>query len=152
MNDSKAPYCSPAQLATCAYPARHMYTKPHNSTKVPCNCQNPCEDKVFADSISLATLSTNFYQDLAARYGKTESYWRENAAILQVYFPDLIEERVVHQKSFTVMSLFCNIGGVFGLVLGAGLISIVEIVDFCLTKTLCCCCKRNKRENNELQK
>ena len=85
---------------------------------------------------SQATLSPDFYMDMANKYNESEAYWKENAAILEVYFPDLIEEKVVHQQSFSLMTLFCNIGGVFGLILGAGLISIIEIFDFCITKTV----------------
>ena len=136
MNDSSAKYCSPKQLATCAYPAHRDFAK---LSKTPCSCPDPCNDKVFEISNSHASLSPYFYVYMANKHGETVSYWRSNVAILEVYFPDLIEENVVHQESFTLMTLFCNIGGVFGLILGAGLISVVEIFDFCVTKTFTGC-------------
>ncbi len=139
MNDSSARFCSPKELATCVEPTRHIYPRVKNTT---CSCPDPCEDRIYETSISQSTLSNSFFLDLAAKHGKTEQYWRDNAAILQVYYPDLIEENVVHQKSFSVMTLFCNIGGVFGLVLGAGFISVVEVFDFCFTKILSGCKKR----------
>ena len=136
MNDSSSKYCSPKQLATCAYPAHRDYAK---LSKTPCSCPDPCNDKVFEISDSHASLSPDFYVYMANKHGETVSYWRSNVAILEVYFPDLIEENVVHQESFTLMTLFCNIGGVFGLILGVGLISVVEIFDFCVTKTITRC-------------
>ena len=138
MNDSTARYCSPSELASCVYPARKNYPKKRMGH---CNCPDPCFDKVYEIVSSQATLSLDFYLHMANKYNESEAYWRANAAILEVYFPDLIEENVVHQQSFSLMTLFCNIGGVFGLILGAGLISILEIFDFCITKSVTSCKK-----------
>ena len=138
MNDSTVKYCSPMELATCSYPTHRNYPKQRTGT---CSCPDPCYDKVYITVSSQATLSSDFYIDMANKYNESEAYWKENAAILEVYFPDLIEENVVHQQSFSLMTLFCNIGGVFGVILGAGLISIIEIFDFCITKTVISCNK-----------
>ncbi len=112
----------------------HKYGKagPH----VNCNCPEPCEDKIYSTTNSHVTLSRDFYSYLTAKYGESDAYWKENVAGLMVYYPELIEENVIHQKSFSLMSLFCNIGGVFGLILGAGLISIIEVFDFLCSKGL----------------
>ncbi len=133
MNDSNANYCTPAEMGKCDPSVYHSYA----ATKRSYSCPEPCEDLVYSGSGSQATLAPSVYEAMTSKYGESEAYWRENLAVLTVYFPELIVENIKHQKGFTVLSLFCNIGGVFGLVLGAGLISVIEIVDFCLSRIIC---------------
>ncbi len=133
MNDSDANYCSPAEIGRCDPKVYHDYAAKRRTY----HCPEPCEDLVYSSSGSQATLAPAVFSAMNTKYGEGEDYWRDNLAVLTVYFPELIVENITHQKGFKVLALFCNIGGVFGLVLGAGLISVIEIIDFCLSRLFC---------------
>ena len=50
--------------------------------------------------------------------------------MMQVYLTSMTLETVEKQLGYTLLQLFCDVGGAFGLLLGASLLTILEIVDF----------------------
>ena len=142
MKEEEYPLCSPIDLDDCIVPRRKEYLTFRN---ISCPCPEPCEELVYSKSLSQLSLSEHYYTELAQTFGRTGEYWKRNAVRLVVYFPELILETVIHQRAYDLLTLLCNIGGVFGLILGAGIISIVEVFDFAIVKTYSHFCQFKKK-------
>ncbi len=66
---------------------------------------------------------------------------RENILEVDVWMQTMEVTRIDEGWAFTSCALFSNIGGTFGLFLGASLFSFIEIVDLLFTtlfKKTCC--------------
>ena len=59
-------------------------------------------------------------------------YMRENTALLNIYLKEPYCEKISQNVHITLSTLIANIGGILGLCLGASIITIVEIVWYCL--------------------
>ena len=66
--------------------------------------------------------------------GQTPDYWRDNLVHLELYLTSMTYETVEKQLGYTLLQLFCDVGGAFGLLLGASLLTLLEIVDFFLCR------------------
>ena len=60
--------------------------------------------------------------------------FRENYLRLDIYYQELSYTRVTQQKSFEILSLLSEIGGFLGLLLGASILTVCELVDFLFLK------------------
>ena len=49
---------------------------------------------------------------------------------MDIFYKELSEEGVAQQISFDVLSLFSEIGGLLGLLLGSSVLTVCELVDF----------------------
>ncbi len=143
MKEEDKPLCSPIDLDDCIIPHRRQYLTFRNIT---CPCPEPCEDLIYSTTESQATLAKDYYSVLAQTYGRTAEYWEGNVARVVVYFPELILQTVTHQRAYNILTLLCDIGGVFGLILGTGIISIVEVFDFIIVKA---CCNASKTKHSK---
>ena len=61
-----------------------------------------------------------------------DDFFKENIAVLTIYFSELSTFRVIQQKTDSFTSLICDLGGSLGLYLGGSLLTIVEIIDILL--------------------
>ena len=59
-------------------------------------------------------------------------YMKENTALLNIYLKEPYCEKVSQNVHITLSTLVANIGGILGLCLGASIITILEIVWYCL--------------------
>ena len=59
-------------------------------------------------------------------------YMRENTALVNIYLAQPYCEKISQNVHSTLSTLVANIGGILGLCLGASIITIVEIVWYCL--------------------
>lgn len=57
-------------------------------------------------------------------------FFRENFIKVDIFYKDLSFEKVSLQVSFELMSLFSEIGGLLGLLLGASILTLLELFDF----------------------
>lgn len=57
-------------------------------------------------------------------------YFRENFIKIDIFYKELSYEEVTQQIGFGVMSLFSEIGGLLGLLLGASVLTVGELIDF----------------------
>ena len=64
------------------------------------------------------------------------SYTRQNVALVTVFMDKPYCVKILQEVKFTTISLIGNIGGILGLCLGGSLVSLVEVVWFCLTGVL----------------
>jgi len=56
--------------------------------------------------------------------------YRENYIKVDIFYKDLSYEQVKQQVSFELMSLFSELGGLLGLLLGASVLTVCELIDF----------------------
>ncbi len=143
MNQSGVRYCQPNELP-CGVNAQTVFSNKKNKN---CDCPEPCNDRVYSTAISMSSITDQAYENFVIKHGKTISYWKKNIVHVLVYFSDLIEENVTHKEAFRLMGLLCNVGGVFGLILGASLVTLVEILDICVIKlfSVSSKCKKNDK-------
>ena len=68
------------------------------------------------------------------RYNRIPYYYfcRSNFLQVDLYYEQLQYEEVEQQKAFVLASLFGEVGGYMGLLLGASCMTLVELVDYLL--------------------
>ena len=59
-------------------------------------------------------------------------YMRENTAMINIYLKQPYCEKISQNVHITLTTLVANIGGILGLCLGTSIITIVEIIWYCL--------------------
>ena len=57
---------------------------------------------------------------------------RNNFLQVNLYYEDLQYEEVAEQKAFVLGSLFSEFGGSLGLLLGASVLTMCELIDYML--------------------
>ena len=60
------------------------------------------------------------------------AFYRSNFLQVDLYYEDLQYQVVEEQKAFVIGSLFSEVGGFLGLLLGASIITVCELVDYLL--------------------
>ena len=71
-------------------------------------------------------------------------YAKENLLWLNVYVKDSFATRIIRDERMTRTSFVANVGGLLGLCMGFSLVSVAEILYFCL--------KRNVKKHLETRK
>ena len=56
--------------------------------------------------------------------------YRENFLQVDMFYKDLSYERVGQQESFPFLSLLSEVGGFMGLLLGASVLTVCELLDY----------------------
>ncbi len=60
---------------------------------------------------------------------------------MNIFYQDISSEHVEQQKAFEFLSLLSEIGGFIGLLLGASVLTVFELIDFIVLLTLGKCKK-----------
>ncbi|XP_046582483.1 acid-sensing ion channel 1A-like [Haliotis rubra] len=130
-NDDVA-YCTPQQFQECYVPAKARYLQ--TDTGCEAGCPEPCSYTRFITQHSSSPLTRNYITAYTKAKGKTEEYWRRNLVILEMYLSSMTYELTEKQLGYEILDLFCDIGGALGLLLGASLLTVLEVFDFlCIT-------------------
>ncbi|XP_046582494.1 acid-sensing ion channel 1-like [Haliotis rubra] len=125
-------YCTPQQFLECYIPAKAKYLQ----TDIGCEagCPEACRYTTFTTQHSSSPLTRNYITAYTKAKGKTEEYWRRNLAILEMYLSSMTYEHIEKQVGYEILDLFCDIGGALGLLLGASLLTVLEVFDvLCVT-------------------
>ena len=75
--------------------------------------------------------------------------FRENFLNVDIYHKQLSIEEVRQQRSFEFLSLLGEIGGFLGLLLGASVLTVCEVLDFIVITASACCFSRRNRTDSE---
>ena len=71
-------------------------------------------------------------------------YAKENLLWLNVYVKDSFATRIIRDERMTRTSFVANVGGLLGLCMGFSLVSVAEILYFCLKRNAPCTSFRKK--------
>ncbi|XP_067667606.1 acid-sensing ion channel 1A-like [Haliotis asinina] len=124
--------CTAQQFQECYIPAKARYLQTDTGCKA--GCPEPCSYTRFTTQHSSAPLTRNYITAYTKAKGQTEEYWRRNLVILEMYMSSMTYEHIEKQLEYGVLDLFCDIGGALGLLLGASLLTVLEVFDFlCIT-------------------
>ena len=61
---------------------------------------------------------------------KVSSFFRENFILVDIFYQDLSFEVIEQNIAFEFLSLLSEIGGFLGLLLGASVLTVCELLDF----------------------
>ena len=75
--------------------------------------------------------------------------FRDNFLQVDIFYKQLRYERVIQRPSFEMLSLLSDIGGFLGLLLGASVLTVVELLDYLILSAAAAC---NNRQRDKLQK
>ncbi|XP_067667609.1 acid-sensing ion channel 2-like [Haliotis asinina] len=124
--------CNLQQYQECYIPGKAKYLQ--TDTGCEAGCPEPCSYTRFTTQHSSAPLTRNYITAYTKAKGKTEEYWRRNLVILEMYMSSMTYEHIEKQLEYEILDLFCDIGGALGLLLGASLLTVLEVFDFlCIT-------------------
>ncbi|XP_071942043.1 acid-sensing ion channel 1A-like [Antedon mediterranea] len=117
----------------CAVQELDNYTYGHSDFE--CSCRLPCSSVVYPLTLSSSRLNPSFMSyDLKQRFQDekyNESYVKANIMKVSVYYNQLSYQRVLQVPSLDFFTLLSQIGGSMGLCVGASLLSMVQLIDFC---------------------
>ncbi len=69
---------------------------------------------------------------------------------MDVFYSDMWYERIEQQPAFVMVSLFGEVGGFLGLLLGASILTFCEFIDYLFHMCISAChSKENVDNNNE---
>uniref|UniRef100_H3A4U7 Acid sensing ion channel subunit family member 5 n=1 Tax=Latimeria chalumnae TaxID=7897 RepID=H3A4U7_LATCH len=134
--------CNLEQFYNCAYPTLFNVEKYglctagiHNST-----CPAPCEETSYPTTVSYSTFPSNkALQYLSFKLKKRSEYIRQNLVYIDVAYQDLNYKMTQQQKALTATELLADIGGQLGLFCGASVITIIEVLEYLITKSYWMC-------------
>ena len=126
------------------------------------DCMNECCTDIYSSTISYSKYPAKKFQSASLSHVTSPE---ENLVVLQVYFEDLIVERVTEEAAYDIIRLLADIGGQLGLFLGVSVVSVTEFLTWTLDemkdRVLCCkdvrrgvtcnTCRRKADKNEELE-
>ncbi|XP_046358678.2 acid-sensing ion channel 2-like [Haliotis rufescens] len=140
--------CSALKGLQCLVPA--MYRYPSTLRECESSCPQTCSYTTFnVRSSSSLRMTQEYLSTLASATNKTPDYWRSNYVAVDVYLSSMTYQSIEKRYGYSVLELFCDIGGALSLVLGASVVTGVELIDFAVHR-LCAywCYKSNTKRIN----
>ncbi|XP_067667422.1 acid-sensing ion channel 2-like [Haliotis asinina] len=124
-----AKLCDSDVIAYCIYPKTQEYL--HSRPDCESNCPQTCSYNTFSLKTSSSLRLTDEYLSTMANetYG-TVDYMRRNFVSVEVYHSSMYYPYIRKRYSYPVLDLFCNIGGALGLIVGATIVTVVELCDY----------------------
>lgn len=71
-----------------------------------------------------------------------EKFVASNLLDLGIFYKQLSYEIITDQEAYGIFALFCNIGGTMGLLLGASVLTLSEVVEVSLVCFFLCVCRK----------
>ncbi|KAK7474217.1 hypothetical protein BaRGS_00034566, partial [Batillaria attramentaria] len=98
-----------------------------------CGCPRPCKYTEYDTRISSAVFPSEVAtMTLQAMAFLPKTGVRENYMEIRIYLDKLLLEEVVHEPVYTYISVMGTIGGQMGFFMGASLLTVAEVLEFCL--------------------
>ncbi|CAD5111500.1 DgyrCDS807 [Dimorphilus gyrociliatus] len=123
---TNASVCSPIGIL-CAERAvdKFMETELHKD----CACKSECKTVQYEVFTTHARASTFYAQAIAEYHKISERELFDNYCTVVIFFSKLTTMDSKEHPAYNVLALFCDIGGAFGLMLGATILTIFELSD-----------------------
>ncbi|KAJ8027743.1 Acid-sensing ion channel 1C [Holothuria leucospilota] len=130
-----AQLCTPKEIIQCVVPA----TESFNTNFTKCLCPVPCRQEVYDPKTSIASWPSEFViKQFAKNRNTTAEFIRNNYLEVRIYFDELSSEEIAQVPSYDGLDLQSDIGAYMGLICGASVVTIVELIDCIIVYT----CKR----------
>ncbi|XP_067945377.1 acid-sensing ion channel 1-like [Watersipora subatra] len=123
--------CNIERMLYCSSPAiEEFQTNPEYLQA--CDCKSVCNEVQYSASISTSRFpSQRYVEDMrAAGYNGTYEYLVQNVASVNIFFGQMSYQLLTEDIAYTPYDLIANLGGTFGVCLGASLMTLVEFVEF----------------------
>ena len=78
-------------------------------------------------------------------------FCRHNFLTVSIYYKELTYQVVTQQKAFEFLSLLSEIGGFLGLLLGASLLTMCELIDYLVSLTTKTCQDKKTVESDKCE-
>ncbi|KAF4528830.1 hypothetical protein B566_EDAN015030 [Ephemera danica] len=72
--------------------------------------------------------------------------FKPNEARLRIFYEDLVFEQIEESRAYPMISLLCDIGGTLGLLMGASVLTVCELLEVVWSHFLRGCCRLKERE------
>jgi hypothetical protein len=103
-------------------------------------CPDQCSWTTYETDWSAIPIWPFYYHEIFFNNKLNETYnekvtpeiLSKNLAVVYIFYRDMNVEETVQQPAYTSFDMFCDIGGSFGLVLGASILTFLDIFDFLL--------------------
>ena len=92
-----------------------------------CNCLQNCEDTFYSYAISQSTITDNF---VPTEFDAGENVSKSNQAYVSIGYDKMIYRETTMVAGYTVLTMLCDIGGSFSLMLGATLLTVYQFGEF----------------------
>ena len=123
------PVCSPFKVQ-CLKEARLELLREDVVNKIYGGCPTPCNQLIYERSLSSAYIANHLAQILQQHMNVSRLFLNDNYAKLDLFFSDLSYTEITSLESYPVLSLFCDIGGAMGLILGSTFLTAAEFFEF----------------------
>ncbi|KAF8367219.1 asic-1 [Pristionchus pacificus] len=130
------------------------------ASTVDCVCPQPCRQLVYSVSYSAArwpTLSSMTHSTdcpLGLTHHLCLEYFREQGAMIEVFFEQLNYESLVETEAYGIPNLLSDFGGQLGLWMGVSVITISEVAILILDifMSILCCGRTTARKMSSRQR
>ncbi|XP_057313735.1 acid-sensing ion channel 2-like isoform X2 [Hydractinia symbiolongicarpus] len=149
MPDNGMPYCSLRQRTSCLYQVKDSFNEYKMRSQCPVDCRqisyvtrrsdskflhNPptgIEPILIKKSLEKKELNRSHILELYKKYSNEEfaKYIEENIIVVIFYYGEMSKVIYMQTASFNFYNFLGDIGGAFGLMLGASLLTFFEFVD-----------------------
>ena len=123
------PLCSPDMLP-CLQQRRLELIRQDVVNTIYGGCPTPCNQLIYEPSLSFAFMANHLAKMWQQRMNVSRSYLNDNYAKVDLFFSDLSYTKITSLPSYSVLTLFCEIGGAMGLILGSTFLTAVEFLEF----------------------
>ncbi|KAL6724844.1 hypothetical protein Aduo_019697 [Ancylostoma duodenale] len=131
----------------------------HVTERMNCECKQRCTEIVHEVTFSASRWPSGA-TDLGDCDGMTESecenYYRQNAAMVEVFYEQLNYELLQESEAYGLVNLIADFGGHLGLWLGFSVITVMEVIVLVVDVVSICFRRRNDRmmkdERNDSEK
>ena len=121
--------CTLLDYVSCVATATAQYVQsngPHD-----CKCKPQCYSNNYPYTLAQSALS-GMYQDALLRAANISAADQSrNIVMVQIYYSTLMYSQITVSAAYSFIALLSDIGGALGLLLGATLLTVYEMGEFC---------------------
>ena len=136
--------CSVAQYYLCVQKGFEDY---YNKG---CDCLHPCESITYGYQLSTLYYPAPMIVDRARAQNwthQTEEDIHKNMLQLYIYYGSMQTSLIQQVPAYFLQELVANIGGQLGLFLGASIITLMEMLEFCVSVSFRQCFRLGEKQH-----
>ena len=118
------------------------------------HCKATCKSKQYSHILSTTEVKTQQLEAMA-NYLKLPvtniSYLQNNYAFVNIFFESMEYTKTTQQAAVSYQSVIGDIGGLLGFTLGASVITLVELCEFCVKSLLCLLKKEHSKKETVMR-